>query len=496
MKQIKNMQAIQKMAYQLSKTDFIKYLQCPQEFWLKHHKPELFEKPSLMLDHLFRQGNEVQKLARQLKRFQTSENILVDAELTFQTAEFKARVDIVVTHADTAIIDIYEIKSSSSVKPEHIDDVAFQKMVAEKSGASVGRCYVITINNDYVGNGEVDAEQLFTISDENDITEKVAAVMESTERSAKDAVSYLQSEIEPSLVEYAKSKHERKHEFECVMVRNFFPELPAYTVFHVPRIHKPKLIALLEMGIINLNDIPDTFELSEKQREYLAAAKSTELDIKREEIKERVDTWEYPLHFLDYETFQYAIPQFDGVKPFQQMCFQYSLHTIDAPGAEPRHSKFLAKDGEQNPPLKLAEHMRKAMQSGIGNVFVWYEPFEKGRNSEMAEMFPEHADFFNEVNAKTVDLMKIFSERLYIDPKFKGSSSIKKVLPVLCPDFAKYSDLGISEGLTASISWYRAAKWDTLSEDERTHIFADLEKYCALDTLAMVEIYRVLAALS
>jgi hypothetical protein len=197
---------------------------------------------------------------------------------------------------------------------------------------------------------------------------------------------------------------------------------------------------------------------------------------------------------LDYETFSYAIPQFDGVKPFQQMCFQYSLHTIDRPGGELQHSEYLAHNGEKNPPQKLAEHMREAMSDGIGTVFVWYEAFEKTRNSEMAAMFPEYEEFFTEVNNKTVDLMKIFADRLYIHPEFKGRSSIKKVLPVLVPDL-KYSDLGISEGLTASISWYRAATWDTMSEDERQRIFADLEKYCELDTLAMVEIYNVLKSL-
>ena len=160
-----------------------------------------------------------------------------------------------------------------------------------------------------------------------------------------------------------------------------------------------------------------------------------------------------------------------------------------------RHSEYLARNGEANPPLKLAEHMRQAMSGGIGTVFVWYEAFEKTRNSEMASMFPEYDEFFTEVNNKTVDLMKIFADRLYIHPEFKGRSSIKKVLPVLVPAL-KYSDLGISEGMTASISWYRAAKWDNLPDDERERIFGDLDKYCELDTLAMVEIYRVLAALS
>ncbi len=481
------MQTKPKMDFRLSKTDYLKYLTCPQEFWLKHHQPLLFSSPiTLQADHLFRQGNEVQKLVRLLAQFQSNELQIVDFERTFQTAEFSARCDVTVTDKATREISIYEIKAASSVKDEHYDDVAFQKMVVETSGSVVGRCFVITMNGDYVRHGDIAPESLFTI---NDVTEKVATMKDITEQQSLNAKIYLQSEFKPSLIEYAKSKHERKHEFDCVAIRTYFQNLPDFTVFHIPRIHKPKLITLIEMEIIDLREIPDDFELSDKQREYIAATISSEIRIDHDAIKKHVESWKYPLHFLDYETFQYAIPQFEGVSPFQQMCFQYSLHTIDSPGSEPHHSEFLARRDEPNPPLALAQHLKNALPD-IGTVFVWYESFEKTRNTEMALRFPEYAKFFEEVNANTFDLMKIFSDRLYVDPKFKGSNSIKKVLPVLCPDIPKYEDLGISEGLTASISWFRAATWETISETERAQIFADLEKYCELDTLAMVEIYR------
>src|SRR5262249_25585929 len=156
-----------------------------------------------------------------------------------------------------------------------------------------------------------------------------------------------------------------------------------------------KRFALLEQGVVNIRDVPDDFPLSDKQRKQVDAAKTGEIVIDRPAIRERMDDWEYPLHFLDYETFQYAIPQFDGIRPFQQMVFQYSLHTIARPGAEPVHYEFLVREGEENPPLAVANHMRTAFGDTIGTVFVWYEAFEKTRNSEMAELLPEHSDFFD-----------------------------------------------------------------------------------------------------
>ncbi|HLA94671.1 MAG TPA: hypothetical protein VK612_03035, partial [Pyrinomonadaceae bacterium] len=91
----------------------------------------------------------------------------------------------------------------------------------------------------------------------------------------------------------------------------------------------------------------------------------------------------------------------------------------------------------------------------------------------------------------TVDLMKIFSDKLYIHPGFKGRSSIKKVLPALVPELS-YANLSIGDGLTATISWYRAVRWETMDADTRDKIFNDLEIYCEQDTLAMVRIFDVL----
>jgi hypothetical protein len=487
------MQPTRKMDRRLTKTAYLRYLKCPQEFWLEYHEPLLFASSiSLESDHLFRQGNEVQKLVRSLAQFQPDETRTVDFERTFQTADLSARSDVVVTDAATGEMSIYEIKASGSVKDDHLNDLAFQKMVAEEAGSRVAHTFVITMHLEYVRQGEIETERLFVI---HDMTEPVAALVEATQQQASAARAYLQSEFTPSLIEYAKSNHARKHEFDCVAIRAHFPDLPDYTVFHVPRIYKPKLISLLEKDIIDLREIPADFQLSDTQREYIAAATCGEIKIDRAEIRDRITSWQYPLQFLDYETFQYAIPQFDGVSPFQQMCFQYSLHTIDSPGGEPRHSEYLACADEANPPRALAEHLKNAMSDGIGTVFVWFESFEKTRNSEMAERFPGFKDFFEEVNAKTVDLMKIFSERLYVHPEFKGRSSIKKVLPVLCPNLPSYSELGIKEGLTASISWYRAVKWEQMAEAERLGIFNDLLEYCELDTRAMVEIFNVLAAL-
>ncbi len=470
------------MKNRLTKTAYLRYLSCPNEFWLDQNIPSILSKDvnTLEYEHLRQQGYDVERYVKMLQRFHPDDTKLVEFQRAFQTDDLYARSDVTVTDKATGVIDIYEVKSSASVKDEHYDDLAFQKITAERSGFTIGRSNVITMNGEYVRRGDLDVEQLFNVTDVSDV---IDGLIPKTEQQIADAIAYADSEPVPMLSAYCKD-----NKLDCAFIRLHFPDLPDYTIFDVSRLNKSKISDLLELDVIDIVDIPDDFPLSAKQRIQVAAAKTREVAIDRDKIRELIDGWEYPLHFLDYETFSYAIPLFDGVRPFQQMCFQYSLHTIREKGGEIGHRYFLST-GEAEPPRSMVEQLLQDMAGDVGTVFVWYEPFEKSRNDEMAAMYPEFADFFAEVNSRVFDLMKIFSDHLYVHPDFRGSSSIKKVMPVIVPELS-YNDLGIRDGMTASISWFRATTWTSLGEDERRRIYSDLQKYCYLDTWAMVEIFN------
>jgi len=118
---------------------------------------------------------------------------------------------------------------------------------------------------------------------------------------------------------------------------------------------------------------------------------------------------------------------------------------------------------------------------------------EKGRNTEMGKAFPEYADFLEGVNNRIFDLMDVFSKQHFVHHDFKGSSSIKYVLPVLVPEFS-YKVMDIQNGLVASIRWYDAVM-GVVDEEQAEKTYEDLLKYCCLDTLAMVKIYEYLTKL-
>jgi len=465
----------------LTKTAYLSYLECPREFWLGHHRPDLFAKPlSLEVIHRIRMGYGVQAQAKVL--FSRGGFGECEFERPFETGRLSTRTDIFSTDKQTGKNAIYEVKSTKSVKDEHIYDLAFQKITAEGAGVPIGRTFLVYLNGDYVRRGEIEPEKLLAIKD---VTEAVDAKLEETRSHIENAFRYLEKEPGTGIAEYCKAR-----KLDCAFIRHAHTDLPEYTIFDIKRFYGKKFDQLLAMGVLDIMDVPADFALNPKMRNQVNAAQTGEPVIEAEEIREKIGGLEYPLYFLDYETISYAIPLFDGYKPYQQIVFQFSLHIQQEKDGELRHCEFLADCAGGEPAAEMLKALKQHIAQDGGTVIVWFQEFEKTRNSEMAEFFAEHAGFMNSVNERVFDLMKIFDEGHYVHPKFKGSASIKKVLPVLAPDLS-YDDLEISQGMLASISWLDMLLGETpeeLHEQTRGHLL----EYCKMDTRAMAEIFGFL----
>jgi hypothetical protein len=121
---------------------------------------------------------------------------------------------------------------------------------------------------------------------------------------------------------------------------------------------------------------------------------------------------------------------------------------------------------------------------------VWHAPFERGVNSEIAKRRPEYVAVIERINAQLCDLEKIFTEQHYVHPGFRGRTSIKAVLPVLCPELS-YDDLAIKDGASASNEWWRMIS-GTTSPAEKRAIADALRAYCDRDSYAMYAIWKKL----
>ena len=391
----------------------------------------------------------------------------------------------VITIVGNKEVDLYEIKSSTKAKPEHEFDLAFQMVVLEGCGFKVRNISVAHVNNQFVRHGNVDPTELTKITD---ITDSVKAKRELTLQNISGTLAVVDSDTHPSLSPSLASPDSFG---EWLSIYKQLMNEESGSVYDLCLLNASTVAELEQQGIKLLTDIPGDFSLKPKQQMQLEAAKLNKPIIQPDKIKAYLDSFEYPLYFFDYETLASIIPYFDGLKPYQQVPFQYSLHILDSPGSELRHVEYLHRDNT-NP----AEPLSKTLKSQIGDtgsVITWNMNFEKACNKVLGELVPEYADFYEALNSRIVDLMIPFSKGWYVDKDFYGSASIKNVLPVLVPELS-YKVLGIQEGSAAQRLWMEAVL-DGKRDGEKKKILSDLVEYCGLDTLAMVEIYNKLQKL-
>lgn len=483
----------------LSKSSYLRYLQCPRYMWLwEHRRQEVATPLDLASEWRIEEGQRVEELARSLfpngrrirsfhergaertKRFmEKREPCLFQA--TAIADGLLAMADVLQFNPALDAWDIFEIKGSTSVKGAHLDDVTFQVLAFERAGYKIGSTSVIHINNSYVRRGPIDVAGFLTVTD---VSGQSVALRDEVATRIEKAKAVLGLPDAPSIADFPCTCSPKDCECACLC----FPDLPPQSIFVLQRMTTKKARLYYEQGIRTLRDVPDDLELSVAQNNQVRAANDGAPIIDRAGIKRTLDALPYPLYFLDYETFAASIPPFDDFKPCQVMPFQYSVHVMETPTAEPVHVDYLAPEfGNTIPDLcrSLRGHIGRS-----GTVVVWNKRFEKTRNEEMGKLSPDDEPFLTSLNERMFDLMDIFADQLYVDARFDGSCSIKNILPVLVPTLS-YKHLPIREGMGASISWYRACE-PGATEEERTQTRQNLRAYCKLDTLAMVELLRCL----
>lgn len=381
------------------------------------------------------------------------------------------------------VFDLFEIKSSTKVKPEYIDDLAFQVTVLQDSGLNIRNVGVIHVNNEYVRDGEINANELATRP--VDITQDVKERLDVTRAQIKKALEIVSSSKCPDMSPRFAARPALRDWLEVYAhIKGFGND----SIYRLAR-RTPKMIGELEdMGISSISDIPDEFKLSEKQLLQVMVTKSGKRRIDPRPIRDFLSKLTYPLHFLDYETFSSVVPAFDGIRPYQQIPFQYVVYKIEEPGAEMQLTEYLHEEAT-NPSEPLAKALRGSIGDS-GSVIVWYQSFEKGCNETLAKMVPEYAEFLKNVNERIVDLMVPFSSGWYADKAFHGSASIKQVLPVLVPSLT-YEDLEINQGQQAQREWMESVLNEGATADKEK-VMANLREYCRQDVLAMVEILKCL----
>ncbi len=486
----------------LTKSGFLKYLQCPKALWLYKKRRDLLPEVDENKQVVFDTGYEVENYAYNLfpggvSAFEEGDNFWEPIEKTKRLVNEKKKIiyqpsflaknlfcrsDIVEYDEDNDRWDIIEVKSSTQPHDIHYKDLSFQKICLESSGVKVGRVFLIHINNQYVKNGDIEPEKLLV---KRDITAEVERITEDTKLEIKDALNVVSLSEEPDV----KILRQCHRPYDCDFIDYCFKDTPQDSIYSIAgALGSKKLNTLIDEGIIKTVDIPPEMLTTKKLEKHHHVTKHNTVHIEKENIKKELEKIEYPIYYLDYETYAPAIPIFDGYKPYQKIVFQYSLHVQQEPGGELEHYYFLAKDFK-DPTEDLSGSLRDIV-GGKGSFIAWNKGFEEACNREMGERRPEFRDFYEDINRRMVDLMDVFKKGYYVHKDFHGSASLKKVLPVLVPELS-YQDLEIQEGMTASNNWGKMIKGE-VQKEERDRIYEDLLNYCELDTLAMVKILEKL----
>ena len=503
----------------LSKSRYTAFCQCPKNLWLKVYKPEEATIDAGM-EARFAQGNVVGDLAMglfgdfkevtshqedgsldlqkmiELTKQYMDEGVENICEASFSCEGGYCAVDIL--RKDGEGWAIYEVKSTSFPEfngqeaklEKYAPDIAYQKWVLEQCGVNVTGTYLVCLNSDYVRHGALDVKQLFVV---NDMKEMVENEYLKVQARIGQAMKVINSEQEPDMDlseccmkpykcafwDYCKQKH----------------HVPTPSVFDVyggkgkGGFTFKKKLDCYHQGVITFEDLHST-DIGPIQNMQIEAALTGREFINPEEIRNFLDQLSYPLYFLDFETMQDAVPQYDGAKVYAQITFQYSLHIKQNETAPYEHREFLAPSNGSDPRRALAEQLCKDIPKDVCTL-AYNKMFECGRIRELAALYPDLAPHLLNIADNIKDLIDPFRAGDYYVPAMGGSFSIKSVLPALFPDepSLNYHNLDdrCQNGGDAMTIFPRIK--DMESEEAKASRQA-LLNYCKLDTWAMVKVWE------
>jgi hypothetical protein len=481
-------------------------LQCPKLLWFRYNAKDQIPAPDKATQAVFDQGTEVGEFARSLfsdglvvapgiiepdkvipetRKAIRQRRPLFEAAFVFHGGY--ARTDILVPVAGDAW-DLIEVKSTTKLKAEvHLPDIAFQAFVLAGAGIKIRKCFLAHINNEFVRHGAIDPQKFFTLEE---VTKEVSGL----NREVGDQLDALQRSIGAKAQPEIQIGPHCDDPYTCPLHERCWSFLPEASVFTLYRGGK-KSFTLLKQGIQHLEKIPADFTLTDNQAIQRSALLAGKPHIDRPALAAFLGQFEYPVSFLDFETFGTAIPLFDDSRPFQQIPFQYSLHILRRPvatsgiGAKSRfdHRQFLA-EGTADPRPEFMRQLRAALP-GTGSVVTYNATFEKNCLKESCELRPEFKPWLRKVTPRIVDLLLPFRGFRYYHPQQHGSASMKAVLPALTGQ--GYENLTIQEGGMASREFLRVT-CGQVTAAERRRVRQHLEEYCGLDTMGMVSIVNAL----
>ena len=475
-------------------------LQCPLLVWTKFHAPDSIPDADESLQRIFSAGQSIGLLAQ--KRYPdgiavgfSHDNWLESITQTIQVLKLRRSVfeagfsadhlncwvDILLPSGQESW-DIVEVKSSTRVHPQYIWDVGFQSYVLTQAGIKINSCFCMHINTGYIRRGELDVHELFTCTD---ITAEVRDYNENIALYIEEIFTALRKKTAPVIAPGAQCASP----YQCALHDRCTAHLPKSELCSLYR-GSSAADELYAEKTYRWKDIPEDYRLTEKQEIQRAAVLSGKPHIDKDAIREWLSGLIYPLYFFDFETLVGPVPYYDGTRPFMKVPFQYSLHIMDSPSAEPRHLDFLG-NGRDDPRLELLVQLKKNI-GRKGSIIAYNMAFEIMCLNQLFSYMPKET-WIPAVIGRFVDLLQVFRNFMYYHPGQDGSCSLKNVLPQFYKE--PYDALGIQDGGTAA-QQYEFLIQNACIASEAEEIRHNLLEYCKMDTFGMTVIIKKLYEMS
>ena len=489
----------------LTKSKYLNGLQCHKRLWYEENYPGRAADDSRSQQRRLDESKKVGILARDY----FPDGVLIDAidplvaveqtkaaiergntcifEASFIFNDVFVRCDVL--QKDSNSWRIIEVKASTVnrtfdgseiIKKEYLHDLAIQNYVLTGYGLSVSKIQLMLINSKECV--YPDLSNLFSIKD---ATDQVDSLMNDVDNNVETFKTILDRNDEPPVL---IGDHCNKP-YTCPFKETHcWKSVPKKSIFTISRLHPNKKNELIKNGILSICDLPTDFSLTPPQRIYVNSILHKEPAIDTEAIQQELTNLQYPIHFLDFETDNPPIPIFGGLRPYQHFPFQYSCHIMQSDGSVTHHEYLHTDTSDPRKPLleSLLNHV-----STNGSVVVYKASFEKGVLKDLADAFCKHASTLQSIIDRLWDQLVIFQKH-YMHPGFLNSNSLKAVLPILVPSL-RYENLDVQEGTEAQAVWNLML--NTTNEENKSDMIKDLKAYCKMDTLATLEIHKILCEL-
>ena len=484
----------------ISKSKFVAGVQCLKRLYLLVHEPELAAQPDAADEAIIEQGRDVGMLARQLfpggvevdgsggleQAIRTTRELIANREVpaifegAFEHGDIVVRTDVLQRRRDNRW-RLIEVKSTTALRDHHLEDVAIQSRVVSRSGVDLASVCLAHVNRGYVfQGGAIDARRFFRI---RNLTRRIARLDPKLTFQLRAELTVLAMPSAPDI----PAGSQCTDPVTCEFYDRCNPPRSDDHIGYLPRIHAVAMEELTEMGIVSIHDIPDDFPLNERQRRACIAVQTAEPWYDTAELGKELESMKYPLYFMDFETVNPCVPRFPGMRPYDQLPFQWSVHVQRAPDAAPEHFEFLATDAN-DPRGEFINSLCAALDES-GSIVVYNAGFESSRLSELAAWLPEFSERIERIQRRLFDLLPIVRNNVY-HPAFAGSYSLKAVLPALVPDMS-YAGMQVADGQSAGLAWESLIR-DGLDQAEHDTIRKALLDYCGQDTLALVKVLEKL----